>query len=105
MFEKKRYSSWKVRVEIVKPLVLKGRNVIIVDDIISTGKTMIEAIKLAKRHKARSVTAIGVHGIFVGNCYQKLKKMGVKVISTNCIEHASNKIDVVPMLVSELKGK
>lgn len=103
VFEKKRYSSWKVRVEMVKPLPLKGRNIVIVDDIISTGKTMMEAVKLAKRHKAKSVTAIGVHGIFVGNCYQKLKKMSVKVISTNCIEHASNRIDIVSLLVKELK--
>jgi len=104
VFEKKRYSSWKVRVEMVNPLPLKGRNVVIVDDIISTGKTMIEAVKLAQRHKAQSITAIGVHGIFVGDCYQKLKKMGVKIISTNCVKHVSNKIDVTPMLANELNG-
>ena len=48
--------------------------------------------------------AIGVHGLFVENALQKMKKAGVtKVVTTNCIEHKTNQIDVTDLLYQELK--
>lgn len=102
--KKKRISSWKVKVKLVKPILMKGKNVVIVDDIISTGHTIVEAAKEIKKHHPKSISAICVHGLFVGEALKKLKKAGVgKVISTNCIEHKTNKIDVAGLLVNELR--
>ncbi len=101
---KQRFTSRHVQVKMVKPIPVKGKNVVIVDDIISTGHTVAEAAKQAKKMGAKSITAITVHGLFVENAMDKLKKAGVtKIISTNCIEHATNKIDVTPLLVAELR--
>ncbi|MBR9683184.1 ribose-phosphate pyrophosphokinase, partial [Candidatus Woesearchaeota archaeon] len=75
-----------------------------VDDIISTGHTIAEAAKQAKRMGAKSVSAICVHGLFVENAIKKLKQVGVKkIISTNTIKHPTNKIDVSSLLLEELK--
>ena len=104
VLQKTRYSSRQVQVKMVQPVPISGKNVIIVDDIISTGHTIAEAAKEAKRLGAKSITAIGVHGLFVENALDKLKKAGVtKVITTNCIEHPTNRIDVTPLLLEELK--
>ena len=104
VLEKKRLSSRKVEVRIVNPIPMKGKNVIIVDDIISTGHTIAEAARLARKMGAKSITAIAVHGLLVENAVQKLKKAGVtRIITTNCIEHDTNKIDVTSLLVEELK--
>lgn len=104
IFAKKRYSSRKVKVEMIQPIPLKDRTVVIVDDIISTGCTLVEAAREAYRHGAQEVIAIAVHGIFAENAWQKLRKAGVKkVITTNCIEHSTNEIDVMPLLADELK--
>lgn len=103
VLEKTRISSRHVQVKMVHPISLKGKEVVIIDDIISTGKTIREAAKLAKRKGAKKVTAIGVHGLFVENALPKLKSAGVdRIVTTNCIEHSTNKIDVVSLLVKEI---
>lgn len=104
VFWKKRFSSWKVQVKMLTPVPVAGKDLVIVDDIISTGHTIVEVAKQLRRMKAKSITAIVVHGMFVGNAIAKLKKAGVKrIITTDCIEHNTNKIDVAPLLVEELK--
>jgi len=104
VLQKKRYSSRKVEVEMVYHLEMKGKDVAIVDDIISTGHTIAEAAKKAKKLGAKTVTAIGIHGLFVEDAIVKLKKAGVdRIVTTDCIEHNTNKIDVADLLVKELK--
>ncbi|MBT5739736.1 ribose-phosphate diphosphokinase, partial [Candidatus Woesearchaeota archaeon] len=65
--------------------------------------TMIEAAKTARKMKAVSVTAIGVHGLFVENAIKKMDKYFDEVITTNCIKHSTNKIDMTPLLLQELR--
>ncbi|MBI2669088.1 ribose-phosphate diphosphokinase [Candidatus Woesearchaeota archaeon] len=102
VFKKTRFTSRNVKVKMIKPVSLRNKNVVIVDDIISTGHTVAEAAKKAKALGAKSITAICVHGLFVEDAIQKLKKAGVnKIISTNTIEHPTNKIDVTPLLADE----
>jgi ribose-phosphate pyrophosphokinase len=104
VLKKTRFSSRHVQVKMINPIPIKGKNVVIVDDIISTGHTIAEAAKQARKMGAKSVSAIGVHGLFVENGMEKLKKAGInRIITTNCIEHKTNKIDVTPLLFDELK--
>ncbi len=104
ILEKTRFSSRNVTSRMIHPIPLKGKNVVIVDDIISTGHTIAEAAKKARQMGASSITAIGVHGIFCEDAISKMKKAGVdRVVTTNCIEHNTNEIDVTPLLVEELK--
>ena len=102
VLEKKRYSSHKVKVKMIKPIPIEGKDVVIIDDIISTGHTIIEAAKKAKKAGAKSITAIGVHGLFVDGL-DIFKKLNIKIVSTNCIEHKTNKIDITPLIVEVLK--
>lgn len=104
-FKKHRFSSFKVKVEMVKQVEIKGKNVVIVDDIISTGKTIIGAAKIAKRLGAKSITAIGVHGLFAGNALENLKKHKIKVVSTNTILSKKSKIDVTSLIKKQINKK
>ena len=102
VMEKTRYSSRKVAVKMKKTIDFKNKNVVIVDDIISTGNTIIEAAKKVK--SAKSITAIAVHGLFVEGI-TKLNKAGIKkIITTNTIDNKAGKIDVKELLVNELKN-
>lgn len=102
VLKKTRHTSREVSVEVIKPIKIKGRNVVIVDDIISTGNTIAEAAKQAKKLGAKSITAIGVHGLLIENAAAKLRKLGVNVITTNTIKHETNRIDVVELIAKEL---
>ena len=104
VLKKTRFSSRKVKVKMINAIPVKNKNVVIVDDIISTGHTIAEAAKKAKRKGAKSITAICVHGLFVEGAIEKLKKAGVtKIISTNTIQHKTNGIDVSELVVKEVK--
>jgi len=60
----------------------------------------------AKKSGAKSITTIAVHGLFAEDAVSKLKKAGVtRIVTTNCIEHSTNKIDTTSLIAKELKQK
>ncbi len=100
--KKIRFSSRHVKIALATKIKLKKKHIFIVDDIISTGHTMLEIVKLVKKHNPASVSCIGVHGLFVENAYNKLKKAGAGVITTNTIPHKTNRIDITQLLKKEI---
>jgi ribose-phosphate pyrophosphokinase len=102
IMEKTRHSARKVEVKLNKKIDLGKRNVVIVDDIISTGHTLLESAKLLRKIGAKKITTICVHAVFVEKAYEKLKKAKVNVISCNTIPHKSNKIDIAELIVQAL---
>lgn len=51
---------------------VKGKNVLIFDDMISTAGTICSASKLAKEEGAKKITVIATHGLFSGPAYERL---------------------------------
>lgn len=80
--EKTRISGDEVRFE-PKRLCAEGRDVIIVDDIISTGGTLATATSLLYKQGARTVSAACVHGIFAGGAFSHLIASGIREISAS----------------------
>jgi ribose-phosphate pyrophosphokinase len=80
------------------------RTPVLVDDIISSAHTMSETgRKLTAAGFARPV-CVGVHGVFAENAYEMLQKAGVgRVVTTNCIAHPSNDIDVSSLLIEPVQ--
>lgn len=106
ILEKRRCSPRKVKISHDENLeIIKNRTVVIVDDIISTGNTLLETIKLLKKYAPKSITCIGVHGIFTENALKKIQKTRVKVVSCNSIPTKVSKIDLSVMITDELKKK
>ncbi len=86
-----------------KNLDVAGRDVVIVDDIISTGGTVIEASKRLRELGARSVSAVCVHAVLAGFAAIKLFNAGIKdIISTDTIECAFSRISVAHIIASEI---
>jgi ribose-phosphate pyrophosphokinase len=97
--KKTRYSSRKVKVDFLEKIDIKGKTIVIVDDIISTGHTMIEVVKFVKKQKPKKIVCMGVHGLFAEDAYKKLKKAGAtEIVTTNSIPHKTNKIDLAKIL-------
>ncbi|MBI2659358.1 ribose-phosphate diphosphokinase [Candidatus Woesearchaeota archaeon] len=104
ILNKKRYSSYHVKIKLNKKISLKNKNAVIVDDIISTGHTILETAKILKKLGAKKIYCICVHGIFVSNALSKLKKAKINVISTNTIPNKAAKIDVSGVIAGSLKN-
>ena len=103
IMEKNRISSRKVKVKLHKKIDIKNKNLVFIDDMISTGHTLLEAIKSMKRLGAKKVTCFAVHGILVENALQKLRKAGAEVITTNTVPNKAAKIDVASLIAESLK--
>ena len=77
---------------------VKGRHVIIVDDMIDTGGTLTKAADLMMEKGALSVRAICTHPILSGNAYEKIENSSlIELIVTDTIplKRSSSKIKVV----------
>ena len=103
ILKKKRYSSYNVKVKLNKKIYLKNKNVVIVDDIISTGHTILETAKILRKLGARKIYCICVHGIFVDDTLSKLKKAKINAVSTNTIPNKVAKIDISGVIAESLK--
>lgn len=74
---------------------VRGRNVVIVDDMISTGSTMLKAIEACKKLGAKSISCRASHGLFLNNSLKRLKRAGAKeIIVSNSIRSPASKIDI-----------
>jgi ribose-phosphate pyrophosphokinase len=76
---------------------------VLVDDIVSTGRTMIATLHHLAERGALPPTCIAVHGIFTGTAYRDLLDAGARRVATcNTIAHDSNAIDVTGALADAI---
>ena len=81
-----------------------GRDLLLVDDIISTGSSIIKATQFLKKQKCKRVFVACTHGLFVGDAESKIKKAGVtQIISTNTIPRSTSKVDVSGVIAESIR--
>lgn len=104
ILEKVRRGDYDVAVS--KPDIERYKNCrpVLIDDIISTGRTMIETIKHLKSLKMKAPICIGVHAVFANDAYELLQQAGAcEVITCNTISHTSNRIDLTGIFIKEIQ--
>lgn len=99
---KKRYGPEDVEITPRK-LEVEGRPVLIIDDIISTGGTMVEAINILKNHGAKEVYAGCTHPILSGDALKNIRNAGVReVVGTDTVESEISKVSVAPLIAEAI---
>ena len=74
---------------------VNGKDLIIVDDIISTGGSVVKATQFLKKQKCKRIFVVCTHGLLIGDAEKNIKKAGVtQIISTNTIPRSISKVDV-----------
>ena len=76
------------------------RTPVLVDDIISSGRTMIEAVRLLRERGATTPVCVAVHGLFADNSDMLLAQAGARVVTSNSVPHETNGIDVAEVLAN-----
>ncbi|MCX7697417.1 MAG: ribose-phosphate pyrophosphokinase [Bacteroidales bacterium] len=77
---------------------VRGKHVILIDDILDTAGTMVKAADLMAENGAKSIRTFCTHGLFSGNAYEKIDRSPIEeVIVTDTIyrEHRSSKVKVI----------
>jgi ribose-phosphate pyrophosphokinase len=77
------------------PKFHKGGDLIIFDDMVSTGGSVIQAIKFLKRKNFRKIIVVCTHPILIRDAEKNLRHAGVStIIGTNSIEGKHSIIDL-----------
>jgi ribose-phosphate pyrophosphokinase len=86
-------------------LDVKGQTVIIFDDIISTGGTIVGAAKILRERGAVRVFAGCVHPVLVGDAERRILEAGVEeVVGTDSIHSHVGKVSLAPLIAEALKA-
>ncbi len=86
---------------------VRGKDVLIVDDIIDTGGTLSEAVKLVSQNGARSIRLAATHGIFSGQARDRLSRLPIKeILITNTLPQTRfpkiRVLDISPLIIDAL---
>ncbi len=82
-----------------------GRRPVVLDDIISSGRTMAEAVMRLNGHAGPPPVCIAIHPVFADGAVADIQTAGAgRVVSCNTIEHDTNAIDVSPLIGDACRG-
>lgn len=84
-------------------LQLDGNDVVIVDDMVTAGGTMVNAIDLCKKGNCGNVIAACVHPVLVGNALEKISSRVSKFVATDTIESPISEVSVVPLIAEKIR--
>ena len=102
VLRKIRHGDRNVDVELPDLSQWKARCPILVDDIVSSGHTLIEAArKLQIEGFQRPVCAV-VHGVFADDSYERMKPFTDRIVSSDTIPHESNAIRLAPLIAAAI---
>ena len=83
---------------------VRGKDLILVDDIISTGGSIVKAAQFLKKQKCKRVFVACTHGLFVEDAEKKIKNAGVsRIISTNTIPRNTSKVDISGVIADSIR--
>jgi ribose-phosphate pyrophosphokinase len=84
---------------------VKGKTVIIFDDIISTGGTIVGAAKILRESGAVRVFAACVHPLLIGDAEKRILDAGVaEIVGTDSVPSHTSKVTLAPLLAKELQA-
>jgi len=103
VLEKRRLSAEEVAIT-TRDLDVRGRNVVIVDDIISTGGTIVEAVKALKKQGAEEVVVSCVHPLLVGDAYYRILRLGIRDLAgTDTVLSPVSKVPIAPPIADAIR--
>lgn len=85
---------------------MSRRDVILIDDMISSGDSIIKAAEVLHKKGIDNIYAMCAHALLVGNAAQKIKSAGVQdIISTNSVPSEYAKVEISPAIVATLQSR
>jgi len=103
---KKRKTGWEYPKIYERTADLQGKDVVIFDDILGTGGTILKATQFAVAKGARKVIVAVTHALFISNARDRLREAGVsQIVTTDSILQPESVIPIAPIIAEYLKSK
>jgi len=104
VLNKVRSGDRAVAVSAADAAALQGYTPVLVDDIISTARTMIAAVRQLQAAGLPPPVCIGVHALFAGDAYAALQAAGpARIVTCDTVPHASNGIALGAALAAAVR--
>jgi ribose-phosphate pyrophosphokinase len=88
---------------VVKDITVRGRSVVIFDDIVSSGGTTARAVKGLKKLEADHVAAACTHGLFMGSAREKILNAGADMlVATDTVQTPTSLVSVSRLIADHL---
>ncbi|UCH37312.1 MAG: ribose-phosphate diphosphokinase [Candidatus Bathyarchaeota archaeon] len=88
----------------LRDLDVKNKDAVVFDDIISTGSTMVHAIKALKKQGARRVYAACVHPLLINNAKERISQAGaIQIVGTDSVPSSVSVVSIAPVITEALK--
>jgi len=102
VFEKTRdVKTGKISFLFDKNYDFTGKDIIIVDDIVSTGRTILQTAEIAQEFKAKTISFAFIHSIFGDKAAEELSGINPKkIVFTNTLENSEATIDITKELTT-----
>jgi ribose-phosphate pyrophosphokinase len=105
VLEKVRHADRDVQVRLRDELVGETRSPVLVDDIVSTGRTLVSAAAALRSTGLRNPIAVGVHALIDADGQAAVRAAGISLlVSCDTVEHPTNHITLVPGLARAVRG-
>ena len=103
VLQKERRGDRDVSVSIPETSRWKHHTPVLIDDMISTGQTLIETIGHLKSAGLNAPICVSVHGLFSESADVRIMAAGAaRIVTTNSIVHRTNAIDLAPLIAEAL---
>ena len=103
---KERHSDRSVDIGFADPKLLAGRPILLVDDIVSSGGTLIACAKALAAAGAATIDAVITHALFPQSLTLDFSRAGIRSIrSTNSVPHPTNTIMLEDLFVTALRSE
>ena len=102
VLQKERHGDRSVEVSIPDLEIWRDRQPVLIDDIVSSGRTMIEAAEGLVGQGLRKPVCLAVHALFAEDDFKRLSELAQRVVSTDCVPHSTNLISVAPLIAEAL---
>ncbi|HEY5921666.1 MAG TPA: phosphoribosyltransferase family protein, partial [Kofleriaceae bacterium] len=105
ILEKTRRGDRDVSISMPPSGAWNGHTPVLIDDIVSTGKTMIEATRQLRAAGSEAPMCIAIHAVFADTVLEELSAAGAAgIVTCNTIAHASNRICVAEHIAEATKS-
>ena len=102
VLSKTRHGDRDVEIPVPELGEWAGRQPVLIDDIVSSGRTMIETAQGLIDRGAKPPVCLAVHALFAEDAYERLTALAARVVSTDAVSHDSNVIELAALLAEGL---
>ena len=104
VLRKTRHGDRDVTIELPDLSVWREKQPVLIDDIASSGRTMIEAARQIVSQGLEKPVCVVVHGLFAEEAYRQLATLASRIISTDSVSHPSNAISLASTFLAAIES-